>query len=387
MSNIQTHVCLVYNTATSNIVPVLDPALRPQRVVLVHGADYVQQAEDIAAVLQPAGVKVQYWLLDDMWDIEYIRERLLELVSEYEDKGVMLNASGGTRLMSMAATEIFREFQLPIFYIHPKTDNLHWLHDRKLPMIACADRIKLPAFLRAHGVHSGTNNGQAIPQNLRDLTAELVQVVGRIERPLAALNWLANKADNKYLKSPRLDENQRRWHELQALITRFEQAGVLEYRDDCLVFSNEAMRFYTNGGWLEEHVFGLLYGLRSALPQIQDIGRGVEIIRKQSGREVKNEVDVVFLANNHLYLIECKTKRFSQQPSADSPGAEVLYKLDTLEHLFGDVRIHTLLVSYQTISDWDKRRAKDLGIETCTSEQLPQLGGQLRRWIEKAKKM
>lgn len=376
-----THVCLVYNTATAHVVPALDPATRPREVILVHGPDHRHRAESLAKVLRPTGIAVAFWPVEDIWDVAHLQNRLLELMGEYEGQTLALNASGGTRPMSMAAFEIFREFGLPVFYLHPRTDRLHWLHDRARPPVDCADRVKLPAFLRAHGIEPGERATTGIPSRLRELTEDLIRVVETIERPLSALNWLASQADNDRLRSPRLDDHQLRWEPLTSLIERFEAAGVLRFQGGALEFADEAARFYANGGWLEEHVFGLLYGLRKDLPQLQDVGRGVEILRDASGRAVKNEIDVVFLANNHVFLIECKTKRFAKQPDADGPGAEVLYKLDTLRGLFDGLRAHVMLVSYQALSDWDRQRAKDLGVEVCVGDRLSGLKNQLRNWI------
>ncbi|EDN67958.1 hypothetical protein BGP_3770 [Beggiatoa sp. PS] len=40
-----------------------------------------------------------------------------------------------------------------------------------------------------------------------------------------------------------------------------------------------------------------------------------------------------------------------------------------------------MLVSYQPLSFYDKQRARDLQIETCTAQQLSRLKTTLRRWI------
>jgi hypothetical protein len=375
-----THVCLIYDTVTSNLTPVLDPQFGVKRVILLHDAEHAEACEYLTAVLKPVGVEVTTWPLNDSRDIHHIRDRILELLIQREGEAIALNASGGTRPMSIAAYEIFQEFKLPVFYVHPYTDEVTWLHDRSLPSVNCADKIKLRAFFTAYGAEpQSMGDSQGVPTNLRDLTDTLVTQAQHLTHALAALNWLAQNADNRDLRSPPMDDRQLRWDELQVLIELFRRAGILEVRRQCLEFADEDARFYANGGWLEAHVYGTLYGLRSSLPQIQDVGRSIEIVRQASGKAVKNELDVAFLANNHCYVIECKTKRFGKHDSDDSPGAETLYKLDTLRYLFGTAQ--TMLVSYQALSTWDKQRAKDLGIAICEAEQLPRLDAVLRRWI------
>jgi hypothetical protein len=53
----------------------------------------------------------------------------------------------------------------------------------------------------------------------------------------------------------------------------------------------------------------------------------------------RNEVDIALLAQNRLFIIECKTRKMSGDDLA-GPGAESLYKLDSLTSLleFGALR-------------------------------------------------
>jgi len=377
------HVNLIYNTATANVTPALDPQLAPEEVVLVYATPQRQTAEDIETVLKPAGVQVTLWPLEDAWAVEHIRDRLLELFIARENDDIALNASGGTRPMSLVAYEIFSEFSKPIFYVHPHSDDVIWMHERGLPVINCADRIKLPAFLQAHGapvISQGDKGGVA--KNLRKLTEELVEHAELLAQPLAALNWLAQQAEQN-LQSPRLSASQENWHELQALIKRFQAEDILDYRYHSLLFPDETARFFVNGGWLENHVFSIVYGLRKDIATIQDVGCSIEIGRDDTGRVVKNEMDVAFLANNHLHIIECKTKRYcSTGEHPDTPGSEILYKLDTLKGLFGSIQTKAMLVSYHPLSNWDAQRAKDLDIAVCTAQNLPQLRQTIGRWVQ-----
>jgi hypothetical protein len=383
------HLCLVHNTATANVTPALDPNFRPQEVILLHSLDKEYNASCMESVLRASGMQISRWLIQDVRDVEHIRDRVLELLIERENEDIALNASGGTRPMSIAAYEVFKEFNKPIFYVHPDTDYVSWMHHRELPSFNVADRIKLPAFLHAHGAevsHQGERSG--VPENLRRLTQELVIHAESLAKPLAGLNWLAGQAV-KNLISPFLTESQRNWPELKTLIQHFASEDLLTYQNNCLHFKDEASRFFVNGGWLEVYTYSIVFGLRREIPEIQDVGRSIELCRDSTGKAVKNELDIAFLCNNHLYIIECKTKRFSESKQTvdalssgfDTHGAEVLYKLDTLKWLLGGVHTKVMLVSYHLLSRWDKQRAQDLGIEICTAQQLEGIKNKFRRWI------
>lgn len=385
------HVCLLYNSATANITPALDPEFGPEEVVLVYGPRQKHRADCMEAVLNRAHVKVARWPLAHIFDSEYVRTRMLELLSEREQDAVALNASGGTRPMVVGSYEVFRELGRPIFYVHPETDHITWMYPGDQPAFNCANRIRLPGFLCVHGaaqVEAGTARG--IPPKLRQLTGQLVQDSEGTSRALAALNWLAQNADNPNLLSPALDARQMEWQELQWLLNRFAAEGLLTLTGNRVQFRDEAARFYANGGWLEQHVFGLLFGLRKEFPEIQDLGCSIQFARQANGKSVKNELDVAFLANNRCYIIECKTKRLTMRGmerfEPDSPGAEAIYKLDTLKWLVGENSTRAMLISYQTLSRWDRERAFDLGIATCAGHQLASLESLLRRWIASAGK-
>jgi len=381
------HVCLIHNSATANITPALDPDFRPEEVVLVYGPRQKYRSECLESVLQRIGVRATHWMISKVFDSQHVRDRILELLAERDGDDLALNASGGTRPMVIGAFEVFQELGKPIFYVHPETDFITWIHRGDLPGFNCADRIKLSSFLCIHGatrIKSAPADG--IPGNLRILTKDLIDTIDVVSPALAALNWLAHQAENSQLLSPKLDARQRTWKELRALLDRFASEGLLTLEQDRVRFRDEATRFYTNGGWLEQHVFGLLFGLRKNIPEIQDLARSLEFVRKSSGKPVKNELDVAFLANNRCYIIECKTKRFSCQDSdcimPDSPGTEVLYKLDTMKYLVGEASTRAMLISYRDLPKWNMERARDLGIATCTGRQLLSLESRLQSWIQ-----
>lgn len=198
-------------------------------------ADWLEQT------LRPRGIRVSRWPLAEPWDIIGIRDAMLALAVEHEDRELVLNVSGGTRPMSIAAYEVFRDLGLPIFYVHPGNDHLVWMVPKQRAAINLADRVKLEAFLQAHGARvEGELQRRGIPAGLRELGAELVQDVERLERPLATLNWLASMAERDL--SVTLDERQLHDRDLQQLLDRFALAGALDQQHQRLRFRNEAAR-------------------------------------------------------------------------------------------------------------------------------------------------
>ena len=372
-----THVVLVSGQPVPNLTPALDPAVAPRRMVLVVSPGMEQRSQWLEAVLRPRGIAVEHWKVADPWDLEHLRERFLELL-EREDGAsrIALNATGGTKLMSIAGYEVFRDLDLPIFYIHPEQDRMIWLHPPGRPAHELADRIRLKDFLQAHGAQV-----RALQDNVPDparleLAEGLVRELHRFRDALATLNWLAGSAERSGTSEPVPD----RGPALDELIDRFAEAGVVSRLGDRLRFPDEEARFFVNGGWIEAYVFDQVRGLRKEDARIQDVAYAVEVERSVRGKPVRNELDVALLRDNRLHIIECKTKRFPEA-GEDSAGAEALYKLDTLRDLMGGLQARAMLVSFQGLKESHRRRAADLRIEVCAGGELQALKGRLRSFL------
>ncbi|MCA9539080.1 MAG: DUF1887 family protein [Myxococcales bacterium] len=372
------HICLVSDQPTPNLTPALDPEFAPHEVILVVSPQMAERADWLEAVLRPRGVRCTRWPVQDAYDIEHLRERFLELLIAREDATLLLNATGGTKPMSLAAYEVCRQFERPVFYVNPETDHLVWLsHPARPPSRDLADRIRLGPFLIAHGATvTATGPSEGVPANLRGLTDALVADAEALAAPLAALNFLAGTAEHTLISEPQ-DGRQRRWPDLQALIDRFANVGCLTRSGDRLKFPDEDRRFFVQGGWLEAHVYGLIYGLRRERPTVQDVARGLEAARDVSGGRVRNEIDVAFLADNRLYVIECKTACMGREDA----GNRALYKLDTLKAVLGGAQGRAMLVSFKPLRASELNRADELEIEVVAGSEVRRLRERLLQWI------
>jgi len=334
-------------------------------------------------------VRVEHWPLANALDIEIIRERVLAFVAKREGDNIALNASGGSRPMSLAAHEIYRLAEKPIYYVHPETDHVVWLHPREWPSFGLADRIKLPAFFAAHDLRLSGVAREGIPEGLSGLTATLVNKVSRYSHAISVLNYYAALATERAgLTSPPLKTEQMQRDDVCELLGLFTEHGLMRVDPDCrLIFPDEDARFYVNGGWLEEHIFGVVNELRLRIPTIQDLGRKLVVEWDVQGSPVTNELDVAFLADNRLHLIECKTKRFDSNQSPEAQVAATLYKLDTLRDYMGGNDARAMLVSYRNLGNPPRLRASEFDIIICDGQGIQRLESVLAKWIGKGKRV
>ncbi|MGF1645162.1 MAG: hypothetical protein ACFCUJ_16110, partial [Thiotrichales bacterium] len=147
------HLYLVSGQATPNMTPALDSVMRPDEVILLVSPNMRIRADWLEQVLKEStGVKVSRWTIEHPWDIEHIRDHLLDLLTQHEHEEIILNATGGTKPMSIAAYDVFRTLDKPVFYVHPEKDQIIWLHPPGRPRQQLADRVRIPHFIQAHGL-------------------------------------------------------------------------------------------------------------------------------------------------------------------------------------------------------------------------------------------
>ncbi|MDX9819951.1 MAG: DUF1887 family CARF protein, partial [Desulfococcus multivorans] len=102
----------------------------------------------------------------------------------------------------------------------------------------------------------------------------------------------------------------------------------------------------------------------------------------ENHKGVKNEMDAVFTAKNRLHIIECKSGRMTggRVNRADT----VVYKLDNLRDLIGGDYGKAMLVTYWPISEADRKRLGDNGMQIAEGVKLLDMEHRLRSWASKA---
>ncbi|HMM45151.1 MAG TPA: DUF1887 family CARF protein [Candidatus Macondimonas sp.] len=369
-------VCLVSDQAAANLLPALDPALKPREVVLLVSGKMKPRADALEAVLREAGVGTSRVDLADEHDYALLEAALLEVASERDGQSIALNVTGGTKLMALAAQAVAVAANWAVFYVDVDTDEVIWLAPAPHRQ-ALGQQLRLRHYLGGYGfsLDEGIERPQREPRH-DDLLRTLVTQVGSLEQPLAQLNWLAQQAEDRRSLQVTLSEQQADSRALDALLRNFQDAGALAVKDTTtLIFTSEADRDFVKGGWLERHVFQSVDALSRELG-LRDKAANL-VVRDASG--VKNELDVAFLARNRLFVIECKTARMDR-PEAPKAN-DTLFKLAEICRRVGGLGTRGLLVSYRGLRDEEKRLAAALRIELATGGELARLKEKIKNWV------
>ncbi len=350
--------------------------LKAALVIILHRAD--DDISGLKAVLQARGIKCQTELIT--FDTQLAREQFSRLIEQHQSDELVLNASNGYNKLTLIGYEQFTNYGFPVFMVDKFNDELYWLNTKHTDNdIHLSHQIKLSEYLKSFNTQV-LEHGQTTPEpeSSRQLTQWIISQLGSMDQAISSLNYIAMSADASHRYQ--LDRHELKKPQLQVLLDHFEAAGKLTIRGRKLSFNNSDARFYCNGGWLENHVFALIYGMRKNRPHISDVSKGMTIVRKQG--TVKNELDVVAMSHNRLHIIECKTRRFSKSKEEKTAATSAIYRLDSIKAIAGGHSGRAMLVSYQPLNKYTLSRAKDLGIYCCSHTQLKQLDRHLYTFFD-----
>lgn len=389
MTKFHTHVCLVSQQATPNVLPVLDEGWRPQRVVLAKTKEMATKAAVIGSLIKTRcpGVVIEMLDVPSAYEYGVLENLFLEFLGKNEGFDIALNVTGGTKLMAMAAQDVFRSNNKSVFYVNVENDRVVVLGQK-------GEEAQLTAGLKVHemlALHDHDVKAPAQPQvtaNFRDLAARLIDRVQSDGWALGAINAIAMEAKNSAL-SVKLTRQQFDSKSISTLLELFSDAKVLSLQGDLLRFKDEAARKFVNGGWLELHVFQTLQNLRGKNKTISDVVSNLVIPFAGKVGNAKtadmNEIDAAFLSKNTLHLIECKTANLAAAGHGDNDKAtEAIYKMESLLKL-GGLRTKGMIVDYRgafSNSPANLKRAEDAKIVVVSGKDLKDLGGLLaRKWL------
>lgn len=335
-------VCILSGQLAPNYIEVLQE--RPDYVYALASSEMKGSAQYFSDLLEAEGLahEVLYDVPSDLAGMRHYGQALVRSLGlRHPQAQISLNATGGTKLMSLALVELFQA-QLPdaqLWY----TDTDHKCY------VSLHDASTRPLHSVLDIAHALAVNGARYKRALSDDAAQLSAIqqravfsrwlashIGQLAdtpqgKPgfLSNLNKLVNAALNP--KSDALLQAQQRWFApprgawLQAL-EQAQALGLLRIVDEQTIeFCSLAATRYLRGGWLEEYAWLCAQELG-----IEHAALGVEL--EWPGKALvasANEMDVVLAQHNRLLVLECKTGRFG---GVDGEGKEqqVLGLLDSL---------------------------------------------------------
>jgi hypothetical protein len=343
-------VCLLSEQPMPNLLSIHH--FRPAQLVLVETEAMKRRgaANNFLNALRLGGLdygledKHQIYTLGKHASFPDCADLFLKIVQDLpvKENDVVVNLTGGTKVMSIAAYEVFRLTGARLIYIDGATPD-QFQQFPKGDLTPLEHRPTCAEFLRAYGFEAGSAletefSGQ--PASLDAVARAFVTqaVAGRYPVDLKPGK---DESDRNELRDrlrkgkatvnnddltvlPELVSPLRAFlRDTPSLNVSVDDHGHVTGRPD------KFLGDFLTGGWLEVFVAGLLRKHDSNLG-LWDVHRGLvmkPVAQKAPGGS-QNELDIVFIRKHRLHVIECKSFM------AHDPQFDALYKLDAVVHRF-----------------------------------------------------
>jgi len=297
-----------------------------------------------------------------------------------EDAEFIVNFTCGTKIMSIAVYEFFKDYVSRMIYIPiPKNEYIipfpkkAFTPPEPLPL-----RLTVPQYLAAYGLK--VTNMPRLEEYKREAAARggiAAYVVDNYVRLKPLLGFLGERLrkhrdDREYDFSIGFDE-----------ATEEERGffSLMEIAYDGKTIRKKLSRSETGfltGGWLEEFCFNEVLKIAA----VDDSVIGLKLMNKQ-GRD--NEFDVMFTKDNTLYFIECKSL-----DQNDDKKTDALYKIGALQKEFG-LRVQSFMVTTSPhvlkdgkLSPAVRARAEQFNTTVVLQEEVPKLAEKLIERINRS---
>ncbi|RMG43081.1 MAG: DUF1887 family protein [Acidobacteria bacterium] len=360
------HVALVSETILSSTIPLLVPELRSSRVVALVSADVRKHAERLARFARRHGIDVTE-VHTQPFDYDGVRRSAESAIALSRPFRAVLNVTGGTKIMALAAFDAFRAHGRPVFYLDLANQKVCWL----APQVR---QSELPAVLGVQDAleAAGFALGGAERPDPFGLEGNIAWWIGQDARRYAPI--LAEM--KRSLSACRRSEPQRcRIQRDQAagrLAEKLVEVGMARRQGSWLEFLEPGTRKLIDGGWLELFTYGVLSRARERLG-ITDIALSARIRSYERDADTDSELDIVFTARNRLYVLECK--------SALRPPRDVVFRVEVLREMYGGGLGRGGVVCLSGAAPALKRRCSDLGLLLVEGASLPRLEDIVATWI------
>jgi hypothetical protein len=281
------------------------------------------------------------------YSYDNIEAELSKVVND-EDHYI-INLTGGTKIMSLAVNDFFKDINSEMFYLTGTNEYIKIFPGKTKPIFVLQTKITLEEYLTAYGFEVKSKSVALKP----------------IEKTTKILNYFLNqisKEDFMILEVLRLNYRGKKLNDIQTVSGLKELLDRFEF--DCnqpnTLDKNETK--YLTGEWLEEYVFHIVKEKYSLTED--EIGMGWIIQKAQ----VTNEFDVLFIKNNQLNTIECKSSIYTDIDEKKTIIGETIYKSDSLKNKFG------LFVSTSILTASDLKNVKSNELNRADASRIKVIG-------------
>ncbi|MEW6559359.1 MAG: DUF1887 family CARF protein [Pseudomonadota bacterium] len=374
-ATVKIHFCLVSEQPLANLLAALDREHGCQRAVLAVSPQMQEQAVHQARVLRGYGREVELLQLPSAYEFDAMAaafDRWLDHMPP--DAQAELNATGGTKLMALAAQDVFRRRALAVFYVNEASGQVVYFDGRK-PGYRLSKVMEMRAFIAAHGGHevSRREGDGLVRPDLADLSNHLGRHAPTYSGALMELKRALSALDGLRSRQPCKGQSNR----LRELLALLENHTLLRVDRGLHVhLAREDVFGYLSGGWLEDYTLlsaRAVGGLNDVVASLK-FASGAPTKTPSDGTLSRNEMDVAWLSDNRLYALECKTMTDPAQYH------DVIYKA-AFQRWLGGHSTRIGMVGLMRPTPLLQDRARAARIRLFGLDDLPQLTAAFADWV------
>lgn len=344
-----------------NILPLESEQINPELICVAVTANMRHQGKSLIRELKGAGRKVECLEIENEHSLQSLNRQYENWLLKYQDHEIIVNLTGGTKPMSIAAYQLFSGYGFRCFYQSLDPNQLVWLDDESI-ISNIGATIGLERYLKSYQFEiikkqKLTDIPKVYKTYAQLLYNELTKAghYDRICRVISKINAHAAKPKISDLKNFNLTADEDAFLEHLSRETQ-----VFKLKGNTLEWETEQDRMLMTGGWLEILGAEFLKG-----EDLRDIHLSVEIAKSTQRIKAKSyqEIDVMAMQKQQLLIVECKTVNWKNATSA----SEAIYKLSALSDI-GGLNTKPIFISMYDLPDAAKTRAAEHGIHIVTGQ-------------------
>jgi hypothetical protein len=390
------HINLISHQLLPNVIGTLSNSFENMKIVLVLGDSKLKEkAELLTDFYRKKGITaVDTIICQTSTDHAKLFERAEalyeQLRAEYPDAMIAVNATGGTKPMSIAFTQVFDRLsdKSMAFYtdtIEKKNIILTNPHENKFDPLPYRSVLTIDEslYLNQFVVNSEINKHCREHDDIvsRRTTTEYLLAISKREATLISLlNKLAQQTKFGSQNFTHMVNDVLKFSAIKKCYYELEQANLVSFNDDdnTLTFFSESAARYIGGAWFEE--FAYLAAHDAGIEHVATSVDGHWLDKNNSESTVSNELDLVLVHNNQMMIFECKTTNWYDS----GKGQDVTLKLESLMRNLGGSHAKGVLLSLFPLPDHTHERVKNLNnLTPLSGGAIHGLLNQLKDWKAK----
>lgn len=347
--------CIATGQNAVNINPLSE--INPDKVVVVVTDGMKKQGEILVQEIAQSGKKSEALEIKQESSLKALNDQFSAWIEKHIDDEIIVNITGGTKLMSLAAYQLFSEWGFRCFYCDKDQNQLIWLDDESA-VANIGSKVSLERYLCTYQYQITQKSTLAdISKNYKDYAELLYKELckpGKYDKTCTFIGKIHALTQQNSLQNVNFSQEE------DAFLQHLERETAIFKSQHSKIICDDKTRKMMSGGWLEIIVAN---ALRSDNYRDIHLGVSFEKSTQRKGSVTKQELDVMAMHQDKLLIVECKAKKWENTTQA----SEAIYKLKALSDI-GGLNTLPVFVSLRKVPNDAKTRAAEQGVNIITGQ-------------------